>query len=377
MVKHQKNRNTKKYRKNKRIRKTQRLKYEMKPIYGGGIFKSISDVKNKYIVNPINDNIINPVKTKFNETAQRLDEEKKLNTTIMEKLKNRNTSDWAKSTGIGVARKTSDIMNIMQGNPSSSRYRRPPPKNIVDISKTASNIFSGISSAFSSSKDSNKTTTNTSSSIITPSEKQKVKEKLHELQKSGQITLTEYQHAVQQLDKPDGVLGMGNSIVSIMSPIQSMVKVIGDWFIRPPDVDEINGRQTVVKLLKFPSSAKKFVKGSLGNNGKELPELDEYMIIVNDAHNTASDKISADLLGVDNLLANIINGCIGAGCKDGKVHQDPGFEKVIEIVDNQEKKKLVEEMKRNREKELEEEAMKSQIDSENNSVKQVVRYQTR
>jgi len=196
---------------------------------------------------------------------------------------------------------------------------------------------------------------------LTEDEKNNVKAKLKLLLNGKDITDLEYQKAVKQIDKKDGLaglkegllgnqsLGIHDTMVSIMSPIQSLVQVVGDWFIRPPEIDEINGRQTVVKLLKFKPSAKTFVKGSLGDKGADIG-LDEYMVVIQDSHNTAWDKLSSDFLTVDNLLANVINGCIGPGCKDGNVHPEVGLEKTIEIIDNKNKKQILNEMKNHEEK---------------------------
>jgi len=363
MVKHLKHRNTKKRGKNKRIRKTYRRKYEMKPIYGGNIYSGNDERyglvgTGKYIANSIansiDKNVGKPIKSAFDKTAQRLDTENALNPTFLEKQYNRvnngNLSDLPKAGLVGAVRNSIDVGKKLLGKQVDPRPNAPA--NIVDVSKSVGNMVNAVSNGVSSVKNSMTNTFN----IITEEEKQNIKEKLKLLKDQQQITPTEYEHAVKQLDKKDGIIGMGNSIVSIMSPIQSMVKVIGDWFIRPPDIDEINGRQTVVKLLKFPSSSKSFVKEHLGDNGKVIAELDEYMVVVYDAHDNYSNKLSSDLIGVDNLLANIINGCVGHGCKDGSVHQLAGLNPSIEIVDNKEKKARIEEIERNRLKEIEEDS---------------------
>jgi len=375
MVKHLKNRNTKKRHKNKNIRKTYRRKYEMKPIYGGTTIPANNDTYNditnkryglvgtaKYVAKSIAD----PIQSAFDVTANRLDKENALNPTFLEKQGNRvkrmNFSDFPKAGVVGAVRNSIDVGKKLLGKQVDPRPNAPA--NIVDVSKSIGNIVNAVSNGVSSVKSSIMSLSNNtayasapaSSSNMTEQEKQNVKDKLKILRDQQSITPTEYEHAVQQLDKKDGVFGMGNSIVSVMSPIQSMVKVIGDWFIRPPEIDEINGRQTVVKLLKFPSSAKKIVKQHLGDNGKDIPQLDQYMVVIHDAHDTYSNKLSSDLMGVDNLLANVINGCVGLGCKNGSVHQIAGLSPSIEIIDNREKKKLIEEMERNRKKEIEEDS---------------------
>jgi hypothetical protein len=258
-----------------------------------------------------------------NNAAQQIDASNEADMTISEKLKHRNITTNVLSPFIGFARNAND---------------------------NTKSIFNRIKSKYKPETKSDKNTTPLPNELMSDEEKIKIKNKLKELNEQQQITDTEYEHAVQQLDKKDGILGIGDSVVSVMSPIQSIVKVIGDFFIKPAEADDIHGRQTIVKLLKFPASSKTFVKHNLGVLGKD-PELDEYMVLVKESFNSPLDKISSDLLGVDNLLANVINGCVGAGCKDGESRRTPRFEKTVEFMDNVNKKKLLNEIKKNKLKE--------------------------
>jgi hypothetical protein len=53
----------------------------------------------------------------------------------------------------------------------------------------------------------------------------------------------------------------------------------------------------------------------------------------------------SDLNSVDNLLANIINACVGEGCKSGVVKPEPVFEKTIEVTNNIKKKEVLKNLK--------------------------------
>jgi len=199
---------------------------------------------------------------------------------------------------------------------------------------------------------------------FTEQEKKKIIDELQKLALNGKISETDFEHAVTQLNKTYKV---GDSIVALMSPIQSIVKVIGDWITQPIDIDDINGRQTVVKLLQVPSSSMTFVKGVLGENSKSFNGLNDHILLVYDAHNTPADKIASDILGTDNLLANVINSCIGPGCKDpsARLNPEPRLIDTIEVVDNVNKKKLIKEIEMNKAKAEEETAKDTEIRNEN------------
>ena len=57
------------------------------------------------------------------------------------------------------------------------------------------------------------------------------------------------------------------------------------------------------------------------------------------------DKVESDLTGVDNLLANVLNGCVGAGCKEGEVTHKPVLENIITVNNNIKLKKVLQGLK--------------------------------
>jgi len=289
--------------------------YSAPSVIGNAVYSAPSVIGNAVYSAP------SAIKNTIINSAQEIDDSNEAGMTISEKMNKRSAMTNALSPFIGFARNAS--ANV------GSVYNTIRPSPSTDLP-----------------------TESAKNGVMTEAEKINVKNKLKQLNDEKQITDTEYNHAIQQLDKKDGVFGIGDSVVSVMSPIQSIVKVVGDFFIKPAEAKDIHGRQTIIKLLKFPASSKTFVKHNLGHLGKD-PELDEYMVLVKESFNSPADKISSDLLGVDNLLANVINGCIGAGCKDGKSRQTPGYEKTVEFTDNVNKKKLLNEMKKNKLKEEE------------------------
>lgn len=303
--------------KNKRLSIKNIKKYDMKPIYGG----STEEPKEEGFFTKLK----NKVTDISNREAQYIDSTNDAKMNLNEKLKNRSRfTNLVTAPLLGLVRNTQSAANKLRSK-STDKDKSDTP---VDVSKTIGDTMSSISTGVS------KMTKQT----MSLSEKTNIKRKLKELRDKNQITPDEYKHAVEQIDKPDGALGIGNSIVSTMAPIQSIVKVIGDWFINAKNTDDgsdIQPRRTIIKLLKFPKASQSFVKGTLGKEGHEV--ADEFMILMKDVFNTQGDKTTYDLNGVDNLLANVINGCIGPNCKQGRVRQKPVIEKVIKIIDNQDK----------------------------------------
>jgi hypothetical protein len=178
------------------------------------------------------------------------------------------------------------------------------------------------------------------SPIITEEEKEKVIMELGNLKQSGAITEEEWQHAINKLNENTD-WSFQDTLVGLMAPIQSMVQVVGDFFIKEPTIDDIKGRKTIVKVLRFPKSNKAYVKQALGNNAQDIPELDEYMLLYKDMFSTPGEKVEYDINSVDNLLANLLNQCKGTYCKDGIVRRTPQFSKMIDITDNTNRKNFL------------------------------------
>jgi hypothetical protein len=220
--------------------------------------------------------------------------------------------------------------NNVDNNPSD---KKEIPQ-VVNVSKSLSDLGSGAWNYM----------TNFGKQVISPEEKQRVEEKLKELLDQNKITPETYKHAIMQINKRDGVLGIKDSMVSILAPVQNMVQVMGDWTLNSND-EKYPAKKTLVKLLWFPKAYATFVKGSIPAENRKDLELDEYMIVVKDVFANPADKVTSDLNSVDNLLANVLNGCIGAGCKNGIVKPPVVLDKSIEITDNIRKKDVLEQMK--------------------------------
>jgi hypothetical protein len=322
-------------RKNERLSLKNKKKYNMTPIYGG-----VSEEPKK---EGLFTKLKNKVKDISNRETQYIDQTNDVNMNVKEKLKNRSAfTNLVSAPLLGLARNTQAVANNLTSKPTDKEISNTP----VDISKTIGTAVTSISTGVS----------NMTKQTMTLSEKTKIKQKLKKLLDKHELRPEEYEHAVQQIDKPDSAFSNTNSIVSIMSPIQSVVKVIGDWFVNANDSDnpdDIQPRRTIIKLLKFPKSSKTFVKGTLGKDGHEI--ADEFMILTKDVFTTQGEKTDYDLNSVDNLLANVINGCIGPGCKYGRVQQTPVIEKIVKMIDNQNKLAEIKLMQDLKKKQLEDE----------------------
>jgi len=303
-------------RKNKRI-SVKNIKYDMKPIYGG---VSEEPKKEGFFTK-----IKNKVKDIGNREAQYIDDTNAVKMNLKDKVMKRSLlTNFVTAPLLGLARNTQAAANKLRSK-STDKDKSDTP---VDISKTIGDTVTSISTSVS----------NMTKQTMSASEKTKIKEKLKKLLNKHEIKPEEYAHAVEQIDKSDSAFSNSNSIVSIMSPIQSVVKVIGDWFVAKEDINDgsdIQPRRTIIKLLKLPKASKTFVKGHLGKDGHEI--ADEFMVLTKDVFHTQGEKTAYDVNSVDNLLANVINGCIGPGCKYGRVQQKPVIEKVVNIIDNQTK----------------------------------------
>ena len=188
--------------------------------------------------------------------------------------------------------------------------------------------------------------------VISDEHKELIKAKLDELKSSGQISDKEYKHAMEQISRRDGVLGIKDSFMSMLEPVQEMVKVVGDWIFNTGDAD-FPSKQTHVKLLWVPKMYKAYVKGKIPDkNQKPDLEIDDFMVIIKEIHDSPMEKISSDMNSVDSLIANTLNGCIGSGCKDGIVSPPIIMEKDIHVTDSIRRKEILKAMKEQKEKDL-------------------------
>ena len=188
--------------------------------------------------------------------------------------------------------------------------------------------------------------------VISDEHKQLIINELDKLKNANQITDKEYNHAIQQISKNDGVLGMKDTFVNMLEPVQHMVKVVGDWIFNTGDAD-FPSKQTHVKLLWVPKMYKHYVKDKIPDkNQKPDLEVDDFMVIIKEIHDTPMEKIYSDMDSVDSLIANTLNGCIGPGCKDGIVSPPILMEKDIRVTDSIRRKEILNDMKQQKEKEL-------------------------
>jgi hypothetical protein len=88
-------------------------------------------------------------------------------------------------------------------------------------------------------------------------------------------------------------------------------------------------KKTLVKIIWLPKNYIHFLKEKLPP--ENVLQIGEHMIIVKDVYIDQYEKIMSDLNSVDNLLANLLNGCIGPKCKDGQVRPVVLLSKEIEV----------------------------------------------
>ena len=245
---------------------------------------------------------------------------------LVERLKTNSASANFRDLRTGAVENTKTVFSNLRNGTDKIDNNQP-----LNISATAGNILKSASSSVSG----------LTKQVMSKEEKIKIK---NELYKQNAITSDEYQHSVKQINRSDGVFAIKDSIVSLLSPIQSMVQVVADIFVtKSEDIDKINPRKTIVKILRVPQSSHDFIKGKLPGAERIA---DEYMILTYDSFNTPAEKVQSDIRSVDNLLANVINGCVGPGCGKGEVKQIPVIEKVITITDKQNKRNQLELLKK-------------------------------
>lgn len=212
-------------------------------------------------------------------------------------------------------------------------------KNAIPFGKGASNfINNGLNSI--------------GNQVISDEHKELIKIELEKLKTGNKLTEKEFKHAMEQIGRRDGVLGIKDSFMSLLAPVQEMVKVVGDWVFNTGDTD-FPSKQTHVKLLWVPKMYKHYVKGKIPDkNQKPDLEVDDFMVIIKETHDSHIEKINSDMNGVDSLLANTLNGCIGPGCKEGIVSPPILMEKDINITDNIRRKEVLNQWKEQKQKEL-------------------------
>jgi len=305
-----------KYRKSNTLRK-----YKINPIYGG-----TEPVERK--------SFLSRIKEKANE------ELKKYNDSIQESYKKsqyfkanpEEYAEYIKDMQDKKIQKAKNLGNATKESVKTTAYsaatavRGLANSTATAVRGLANSTASGISSI--------------GAPIITEEEKEKVITELGNLKESGAITEEEWQHAINKLNE-DTSWSFQDTLVGLMAPIQSIVQVVGDFFIKEPTLDDIKSRKTIVKVLRFPKSSKAYIKQVLGDNAEDIPELDEYMLLYKDMFSTPGEKVEYDINSVDNLLANLLNQCKGAYCKDGIVKRTPQFSKMIDITDNTNRKNFL------------------------------------
>ena len=188
--------------------------------------------------------------------------------------------------------------------------------------------------------------------IISDEHKELIKLELEKLKKENKLTEKEFKYAIEQIEKRDGVLGIKDTFMNMLAPVQEMVKVLGDWVFNTGDAD-FPSKQTHVKLLWVPKMYKHYVKDKIPEkNQKPDLEVDDFMVIIKETNNSPMEKIYSDMNSVDSLLANTLNGCIGPGCKNGTILPPILMEKDIHVTDNIKRKEILNQWKGQKEKDL-------------------------
>ena len=338
--------------KKKSSKTTRKIRYEIRPIYGGT--SSINKiVGNKKVTQNLREGLgslasapldllrLKP-KTALKNTAKGIYETSKGLVKLPVKLASKTLYNGVysplkyvgkKSLGLSTApirsfgRNTGTAFNNLRGNTTGG------PNGPMDITHSIGSLGKSVMSGL----------TNMGKEHLTKKEKENVIKALGYLKENSKISEDAYAHAIHKINQKDGVLGIADSVVSIMSPIQGVVKVIGDWLV-PVNPNDLHGRTTLVKVLQFPKASKGFVKESLGKYGKDV-ELDENMVLIKDFFPGAIDKLKYDLNSADNYIANAINGCLGPGCSNGVTHITPGLSHEIDITNNTSMKKILKEIR--------------------------------
>jgi len=347
--------NRKRISRKKNLKKSKsQYKYKMERIYGGLTARQLAGIKTRNAAANIGDNIVDGTANvskliqKGKENVGEFIKQKKedieirnadIDDTLLlqkdegknlyERLKTNSASANFRDLRTGAVENTKTVFSNLRNGTDKIDNNQP-----LNISATAGNILKSASSSVSG----------LTKQVMSKEEKIKIKNELYKLYKQNAITSDEYQHSIKQINRSDGVFAIKDSIVSLLSPIQSMVQVVADIFVtKSEDIDKINPRKTIVKILRVPQSSHDFIKGKLPGAERIA---DEYMILTYDSFNTPAEKVQSDIRSVDNLLANVINGCVGPGCGKGEVKQIPVIEKVITITDKQNKRKQLEQLKK-------------------------------
>lgn len=233
---------------------------------------------------------------------------------------------------LGIVRNTSNVIKNLSGRNEDKNQNTP-----LNISKGIGDLGKGIGqlgkSAFTSIG-------NIGKPVISEEHKELIKAKLKEIKNEKGLSDSEYNYAIAQLDDRNV---KSTSFVSMMGPVQSMVKVVGDFFLS--DDINISPRKTHVKILYVPDMYKNYVKNSIPDKNQKY-EIGDYMIIVKDMIESPFERINVDFNSVDNLLANTLNQCIGVGCKNN-FNEPILLEKSIDVTNNISKKDTLEKNKKN------------------------------
>jgi len=202
--------------------------------------------------------------------------------------------------------------------------------NLVGTPKQNPNSKVDITYAIGNLKNTLLSGLNFGNEQITRVEKDNIIKALGYLKDYGKINQTAYDHAIKQINKKDGVLGIVDTAGSLLSPLKGIASLVSDSSV-PADINNLKGRQTQVKVLQFPKSSKRYGKSNKGI------ELDNNIVVVSDFFPTTMERIEHDLNSVDNFFAN---GCIGVNCQS-EPRITAALTHEIDITNNVSKKKIL------------------------------------
>jgi hypothetical protein len=358
--------NKKKTTRNKKIR-NKRIKNRTKK---GGYNKEEESEKQNEINKSIRENILNSFKTdniiskSFNDGVDKMKKIKDdYSYSNMKKRQNKWKNDLEKAVE-EEEKKMKEEKNKIKEEMSQENLDQPKPDMKERLSKLKDNIKDKLSYFGNSIKKTasklpsfgSKSNDDLSSKTIlgiSDEHKEIIIEELNKLKQNNKLTEEEYKYIIDKLSKKNVFSGLKESFFNILSPVQNMVKVVADFIFNSDDPD-FPEKKTYVKILWVPKMYKNYVKNKIPDkNQKPELEIDDFIIIVKDVFASPMEKIYSDMNSVDNLLANILNGCIGARCKNGIVNPPILLEKSLEVTNNIRRKEVLEQRKKQKELDIE------------------------
>jgi len=187
----------------------------------------------------------------------------------------------------------------------------------ADISKTFGKVGEGISSFGKGLfKPSKKT------KPFDDKEKQKIVNKLIEMEKKKEISKDELNYLTNYLSQPESLL----TKVNVSDTVGKTITGIAEYITEP-----VGNSETVITTALVPNYYDSYSKTTLPSE-KDM-KISESIFLINEGYLNSGDKIFENINGVDNFLAGVLNECAGAGCKNGQLPNFKSKQK-IKVTDN-------------------------------------------